>query len=277
MKNETETPATASRASFLGDATPSIVPTSRPAPAPALRAVERRTIAPANMYWFVKRVADIVVALGMLVLAFPLIIIIAIAIKLTSPGSVLFVQDRVTSMRIPTTSLSTKSAGGSWQPRLFSFIKFRTMFVDSDDAIHRDYMEAYIAGSEEIMIDLRDGVEGTYKMVSDERITPVGRVLRRFSLDELPQLFNVLKGDMSIVGPRPPLPYEVEKYTGAHRDRLATIPGLTGWWQVNGRSATTFEAMIELDVEYMRRQSTMFDALIVLRTLPSVITGKGAG
>lgn len=227
--------------------------------------------APGAVYWIMKRAIDIVVSLTLLVLVLPLIVLIAIAIKLDSSGPVFFVQQRVTSQRRATVD------GETWEPSLFSFIKFRSMHHGADDAVHRDYMAAYIAGSDDVMLDLRDGAEGTYKMISDERITRTGRILRRLSLDELPQLINVLRGEMSLVGPRPPLPYEVQKYTRTHQDRLATIPGLTGWWQINGRSATSFEEMIDLDIEYMERQTLRFDTTILLGTLAAVILGVGAG
>jgi lipopolysaccharide/colanic/teichoic acid biosynthesis glycosyltransferase len=157
--------------------------------------------------------------------------------------------------------------------------KFRTMISDSDPELHRLYVEAYMAGDEAAMAEVQPGEpdDGVFKLAGDPRVTRVGSILRRLSLDELPQLWNVLRGDMSIVGPRPPLRYEVERYSELELGRLTTKPGLTGWWQVNGRCETTFEQMIELDLAYIERQSFVFDILILLKTIPAVFTGRGAG
>lgn len=223
-------------------------------------------------YWWAKRALDI----GLVVLAAPVVVtvvaVLALAIKLDSPGPALYRQERIGAKRVV-------DAGGRtcWRIRRFTFLKLRTMFTDADAVLHQSYMAAYIAGDEEQMRQLRDGVEGTYKMENDPRITRVGRVLRRLSLDELPQLWNVLRGDMSLVGPRPPIPYEVEKYEAPHFRRLASMPGITGWWQVNGRSATSFEEMISLDLEYLDHQSMTLDLRIMAKTLPAALDGRGAG
>jgi lipopolysaccharide/colanic/teichoic acid biosynthesis glycosyltransferase len=153
------------------------------------------------------------------------------------------------------------------------------MRTDIDARLHQKYMEAYISGDEAKMSELQPDVKSakSYKLSGDPRITRMGKLLRRLSLDELPQLWNIIKGDMSLVGPRPPIPYEVEKYERRHLDRLAALPGLTGLWQVSGRCETTFEEMVQLDLEYIEKQSIWLDLKILLKTVPAVITAKGAG
>jgi lipopolysaccharide/colanic/teichoic acid biosynthesis glycosyltransferase len=140
-------------------------------------------------------------------------------------------------------------------------------------------MAAYLAGDEAAMVALQPGGEAgaSHKLAADPRITRVGRVLRKLSLDELPQLWNVLCGQMALVGPRPPLRYEVDLYEERHLRRLAGRPGVTGWWQVNGRCETTFEEMVELDLEYLDRRSLWLDLVILVRTLPAMVSTRGAG
>jgi len=226
---------------------------------------------PRPAYWLAKRALDVVAVLLVVPVAVPVVLLLALAIKLDSPGPVLFRQERIGARRVRT------DRGLTWRLRSFQFLKLRTMYHDSDPSIHEQYMSAYISGDEGQMSDIRSGVEGTYKMELDPRITRVGKTLRRLSLDELPQLWNILVGQMSIVGPRPPIPYEVEKYAPSDLRRLGSVPGLTGWWQVNGRSETTFEEMIALDLEYLRRQSLGLDLQIILKTLPAALEGRGAG
>ena len=175
----------------------------------------------------VKRAIDIIGSIVLLILASPLMLVTAIAIKLTSPGPVIFRQMRI---------------GRRGKP--FPFYKFRSMRCDNDDAIHREYVENLIQGRHD-QINEGDADKPVYKLRSDTRITAVGRIIRRTSIDELPQLFNVLKGEMSLVGPRPPIPYEIEKYQPWHMRRLQEVrPGITGLWQVEGRSKTTFDDMV---------------------------------
>ncbi len=214
---------------------------------------ERRT------YLFCKRVMDLSLALLMLFLAAPVMLLIAAAIKLDSPGPVLFVQVRLGQNGAP-----------------FRFYKFRTMFDRADPGLHHRYVQSFIRARVADGNGSAKAAAGTFKLVSDPRVTRVGRILRRSSLDELPQLFNVVKGDMSLVGPRPPLPYEVVEYQEWHRGRLAVTPGLTGLWQVRGRSRVTFDDMVRMDLEYIARQSLWLDLRILLLTVPAVLSGKGA-
>jgi exopolysaccharide biosynthesis polyprenyl glycosylphosphotransferase len=194
----------------------------------------------------VKRGLDIALSLTLLVLLAPLIAVIALAIRLNSPGPVFFLQQRV-----------------GRDGRLFTCFKFRSM-VDGADGVRGDLM------------DRNEATGPIFKIKSDPRTTQVGRVIRRLSLDELPQLWNVLSGDMSLVGPRPPMPCEVENYAEWHRRRLDVAPGLTGLWQVSGRSDLTFDEMVMLDLFYAENWSLGLDLRILLRTVPSVLRGTGA-
>lgn len=202
-----------------------------------------------------KRLLDIVGSLLALVLLLPVFTVIALLVKRTSEGPVLFCQQRV-----------------GQRGRLFKFFKFRTMYVNNDPNIHREYVAKLIAGDNDLK-----GRGGLYKLAHDPRITPIGRFLRRSSLDELPQFFNVLIGDMSLVGPRPPLPYEFERYQVWHRRRVMELkPGLTGPWQVGGRSTTTFNEMVRIDLRYANSNSFWTDCAILLKTPTAVFSGRGA-
>jgi exopolysaccharide biosynthesis polyprenyl glycosylphosphotransferase len=204
-----------------------------------------------------KRASDIIIAGIALLLLSPLWLIVALLIKLDSRGPIFYRQERV-----------------GMDGRIFLFYKFRTMRVNSDDAKHREYQRKYIAGSPDT--NLGDDERPAYKLLADNRITRVGRVLRRLSLDELPQLLNVLRGDMSVVGPRPPIPYEVEAYELWHRKRLDMKPGLTGLWQVSGRNRLTFDEMVRIDLFYIENWSLLLDLKIILRTLPVMLRGDDA-
>ena len=209
-----------------------------------------------------KYALDGVLAGLLLVLCSPLFLVIALAIKATSPGPVFFVQKR---------------AGRAG--RAFDFYKFRTMRHNCDDTVHREFARTFIRGGGEPHGDQRDHpIDATriYKLSRDPRVTAVGRLLRRTSLDELPQLFNVLRADMSLVGPRPPLLYELEHYRDWHKRRLSVRPGLTGLWQVTGRSRVTFDAMVRLDLYYIDHWSMWMDFRLVAKTLPVLLTGRGA-
>lgn len=196
---------------------------------------------------FIKRCMDIAVSLATIVVLFPLFAITALSIKLTDGGPVFFWQTRV----------------GRWG-REFPFPKFRSMRVDAEKI-----KQTLLAQS-----DLKDSI--TFKMKRDPRITWIGRIIRKFSIDELPQLWCVLKGDMSLVGPRPPIPSEVARYTLADRRRLDVTPGLTCIWQVSGRSDIPFKKQVELDVQYIESQSLFTDILLLVKTIPAVLLGKGA-
>jgi len=200
-----------------------------------------------------KRIIDVIFSSVVIVLGLPFYLLIAALIKLTSEGPVLFVQERI---------------GKDGQP--FKFYKFRTMMVDNNDVVHRSFAENFIKGL--VMDDCDDGV---YKLRRDPRVTSIGRFLRRSSLDELPQFINVLKGEMTIVGPRPPLTYELAHYKEWHKGRLTTKPGLTGLWQVSGRSSVTFDEMVMLDLYYIDNWSLLLDLKIILRTIPVLIFGYG--
>ena len=158
--------------------------------------------------------------------------------------------------------------------RVFLFFKFRTMHAGVDDAEHREFQKRYIKGQPDS--NQGDGKRPAYKLRADQRVTRLGRVLRRTSLDELPQLFNVLRGDMSIVGPRPPIPYEVESYELWHRKRLDMKPGITGLWQVSGRNRLAFDEMVRMDLYYIENWSLLLDLKIILQTLPVMWRGEDA-
>jgi lipopolysaccharide/colanic/teichoic acid biosynthesis glycosyltransferase len=201
-----------------------------------------------------RRLIDLVVAGAMIVLLSPLLIAVAIAIRLDSRGPALFRQRRV-----------------GYREHEFTIFKFRSMRSDADPGGHRDYVTALIKGKA-----ANGGKENLYKLAVDDRITPVGRWIRRWSLDELPQLFNVVSGDMSLVGPRPAIPYEVVEYPSWYLDRFAVKPGLTGLWQVSGRNERTYEEMVRLDIEYAERRSLLLDLSILARTPFTVLARRGA-
>lgn len=202
-----------------------------------------------------KRVFDLTVAAVGLVVLSPLLLLVAIAVRLDSEGPALFRQERV-------------GKGG----RTFTFYKFRTMRTDASADAHRAYVTALIKEETE---DLR-GDNGSYKLEGDSRITKLGRVLRRTSIDELPQLVNVVRGEMSLVGPRPPIGYEVELYGPRERRRLDVIPGITGLWQVSGRCKTTYQQMVDLDLHYIESWSFLLDMRILVRTARVVLGREGA-
>jgi exopolysaccharide biosynthesis polyprenyl glycosylphosphotransferase len=206
-----------------------------------------------------KRLMDIVGSALALLLFAPLLLLIAIAIKLTSNGPVLYTQKRV----------------GQYGKQ-FVFLKFRSMYIDNDDRDHKAYTKQLIAGDAETHPGNSNG-NGVYKITNDKRVTSIGSFLRRTSLDELPQFFNVLKGEMSLVGPRPAVVYEVEEYKIWHRRRvLEAKPGITGLWQVNGRSRVKFDDMVRLDLRYAKTWSPWMDLKILLRTPVVVVFGDGA-
>lgn len=207
---------------------------------------------------FLKRTSDIVIAIVAVVITLPIWLIAAIAIKLDSRGNILFKQQRV-----------------GMDGRNFLCYKFRTMYADADEALHREaYQKNIDGGSDANAGDNEKPVFG--KVKDDPRITRFGKLLRQTSLDELPQLLNVVRGEMSIVGPRPPIPYEVEQYELWHRKRLDMKPGITGLWQVSGRNRLTFDEMVRADIYYIENWSLLLDAKIILLTLPAMFRGDGA-
>ena len=223
--------------------------------------------------WALKRAFDLGLASLLLLLASPLFLLAAAAIKLTSRGPVFFRQTRVGMRGLP-----------------FVFLKFRSMRVGNDAAIHRQFTGDWIYGRTgngrkrpaprsvgAAAAGEGGGQEvepGVHKIVGDPRVTFIGSLLRRTSLDELPQLWNVMRGDMSLVGPRPAIPYEVERYTEWHKRRLETLPGITGLWQVSGRNALSFEEMVRLDIRYIETWSVEQDMKILLKTLPALLLGR---
>lgn len=205
---------------------------------------------------FLRRAFDLLFASALILLLGPVLLAVAVAVRLDSRGPALFRQRRV-----------------GYMEREFTLFKFRSMRVDADSRGHQEYVTALIHGG---AVASDGGRENIYKLAVDDRITPVGRWIRRWSLDELPQLFNVVRGDMTLVGPRPAIPYEVAEYPAWYRDRFSVRPGLTGYWQVSGRSERTYEEMVRLDIEYAERRSIGLDLLILLKTPWVVLSRKGA-
>ena len=214
---------------------------------PAAAAVESRASAIAC------RLLDVGIAALLIVLLAPLFALLAIAITIDSPGKVIFRQRRV---------------GRGGNP--FVVNKFRTMQAEASSQTHRDYVLQLIEGDED------NGDDELFKLSADSRVTRVGRLLRKSSLDELPQLWNVLRGEMSLVGPRPTIEYEVEKYPPSWFARFAVRPGMTGLWQVSGRSKLTYEQMIQLDIEYARSRSLWLNIKILALTIPTVLFARDA-
>ena len=220
--------------------------------------IERTGVKPYKpRYQTVKRLFELTLCLLAAPFLLPLGALLAIAIRLDTPGPVFFVQKRV-------------GKGG----RLFNIIKFRTMHQSVDKSAHRDFMQAFINGQ---ISTNGNGVQPkAFKPFSASQVTQVGRILRKTSLDELPQLINVLKGEMSLVGPRPNVPWEVDAYHGWHTERLEVLPGITGLAQVKGRSNITFDRIVQYDIEYIKYQSLLFDLKILWWTFTSVLFGAGA-
>ena len=202
-----------------------------------------------------KRVFDLVMASACLLVLFPLIAAVAVLVRLTTPGPALFRQVRLGRDRRP-----------------FMLYKFRTMYDGCGDEVHRRYVRSLLTEDEPQV----GGPHGLYKLEGDARVTRLGRVLRHLSIDELPQLFNVIRGDMSLVGPRPALPWEAELFHPPYDQRFLVKPGITGLWQVSGRSLLTFRQALDLDVEYARRRCFALDLLILLKTIPVVLSARGA-
>jgi exopolysaccharide biosynthesis polyprenyl glycosylphosphotransferase len=212
--------------------------------------------------WFkslLKRGIDIVGSIIGILIFMPVMLVTALAIKATSPGPVIFSQIRLGKHGAP-----------------FTFYKFRSMHVNMDNQLHRDYVNDFIKGHHE-KVNQGDAEQPVYKIKSDPRVTKVGKFIRKTSIDELPQFFNVLRGDMSLVGPRPPLSYEAEKYQAWHLRRILDMkPGITGLWQVEGRSKTGWDDTVRLDIRYIKNWSLLLDLKILLRTFKEVLKCRGA-
>jgi lipopolysaccharide/colanic/teichoic acid biosynthesis glycosyltransferase len=203
----------------------------------------------------IKRALDLVLASLLLIVLAPAMAVIAIVIRCTSPGPALFRQVRIGYRLSP-----------------FVMLKFRTMHTGNDDTMHRAYVTAMLSGE----ATPAEAERGVYKLTRDPRVTPVGAILRRSSLDELPQLLNVLRGDMSLVGPRPALPYEAELFEPRYRTRFLAKPGITGLWQVSGRNTLPMRQALELDVYYVQHRTIGLDLLTLLRTIPAVLKSREA-
>jgi lipopolysaccharide/colanic/teichoic acid biosynthesis glycosyltransferase len=224
-----------------------------------------------RLYFACKRIFDASVAVVLLVVLSPLILLIAILVVLDSPGPAIFRQPRV--------GLRRRGNGrrGTWELTTFTFCKFRSMVEGADPSVHRKFTRALLCNDQSTVDELLAGEAKLKKMTKDARITRFGKVLRKSSLDELPQLWNVLRGDMSLVGPRPPTTYEAEMYDQQQCRRMGTVPGITGLWQTNGRCCADYEEMIQLDLEYIERQSFWLDLKIIALTPLTVLRARGAG
>ncbi len=207
----------------------------------------RSTVGPSAAYLTAKRLLDVIVSLTMLTVLSPLFLIVALTVKLTDGGPVFFKQKRV-----------------GLNGRKFHFVKFRSMVVDAE------------ARKADLLKMNKHGNSITFKMCRDPRVTWVGRILRKTSIDEMPQLWNVFVGEMTLVGPRPAVVPEVLRYTARERRRLAVTPGLTCIWQVSGRADLDFQQQVELDVRYIRERSLWLDLKLLVLTIPAVLSGKGA-
>jgi lipopolysaccharide/colanic/teichoic acid biosynthesis glycosyltransferase len=229
-------------------------------------------------YFLAKRCLDFSLALLALLLLSPLLLVVALLVRLTSRGPIFFRQQRV-----------------GYNGRRFTMFKFRSMYVDSDESLHRAAYEQFFRGERadgkvgeavsQKPMNRAPGQKGAastaprhkhFRYWTDPRVTFLGYLLRRTSIDELPQLFNVLRGEMSIVGPRPPIPYEVEFYNSWHLGRLDTLPGITGFWQIYGRGRVSFERMVQMDLEYIEKQTFWYDLKLLCLTIPAVLSRKGA-
>jgi lipopolysaccharide/colanic/teichoic acid biosynthesis glycosyltransferase len=240
-------------------------------------------------YYATKRVLDILVAAMLLVMLLPIMILVSLAIYAYSPGPIFFAQERVGAKR------RTNGKFFLWERKNFRCYKFRTMRLNADPAIHQAYIRALIENDQDKMQALQEAATRPRglvsqgqpisshnaptiprKLVDDERVITPGKILRKLSLDELPQFWNVLKGDMSLVGPRPAIPYEVEMYKPWHLLRLQAQPGLSGLQQVKARCTEDFDEQVKLDIEYIKNQSIWLDLKIMLKTPLAIMSTKGA-
>ena len=207
-----------------------------------------------------KRIIDVIGSITGIVIFSPFFILVPILIKLTSRGTVFFRQERV----------------GQYENN-FMFLKFRSMYSGNNEDVHKEFVHNLICDKTPCDTGDNGSKKKVYKITNDKRVTPLGKILRKTSLDELPQFFNVLRGEMSLTGPRPPIPYEIEEYDSWHRRRVLEVkPGITGLWQVMGRSSTSFDEMVRLDLQYATNWSLWLDIKILLKTPWAIFAGKGA-
>ncbi len=244
-----------------------------------------------RFYLIGKRAMDILLSLALLILLSPLLLMIAICTGLDSHGPILFKQTRVGFNRrrrerrsehqasvpgwLEKRSCPDRRRQDLWA-RPFAMYKFRTMYRNCDPEAHRQYMQCFMRDNVPDNGKVEESKPPVFKLVNDQRVTRIGRILRRTSLDELPQILNVLKGEMSLVGPRPAIPYEVQEYQEWHRRRLMQLPGITGLWQVRGRGRVPFDEAVRMDIYYAEHCCLSLDLKILLLTPWAVISGKGA-
>jgi lipopolysaccharide/colanic/teichoic acid biosynthesis glycosyltransferase len=212
----------------------------------------KKIAAPGRGQETAKRMIDLSLSLALIIILAPLLLTLWCLVRATSAGPALFRQERL---------------GRDMRP--FTMLKLRTMYTDNDDQIHRNYVSQLLSAEEPPAA----GQRGLFKLDRDPRVTPLGAWLRRTSLDELPQLFNVVRGEMSLVGPRPVLPWEARLFGESYQRRFLVKPGITGLWQVSGRSRLSMRRALELDIEYAIRRSIRLDLIIILRTVPAIIRG----
>ncbi|MCQ3936025.1 MAG: sugar transferase [Chloroflexi bacterium] len=231
----------------------------------------RPAITGRDMYYFSKRVMDLILAGSLLLLLSPIMLVIAAAIYIYSPGPIFFKQERVGAKRIRRGNIHY------WQQENFHCYKFRTMKVNVDTSLHQHYVQALIQNDQKTMSRIQGNESTVRKLVNDPRIIRPGKFLRKFSLDELPQLWNVIIGNMSMIGPRPAIPYEVEMYKSWHLRRLEAQPGISGLQQVKARCIADFDEQVKFDVDYVDNQSLWLDIKIALQTPFAILTSRGAG
>lgn len=222
-------------------------------------------------YFLSKRIFDFLMAAILLIVLSPILLLIAILIILDTPGPAIFQQPRVGLRR------KVYHRHITWELSIFTMYKFRSMVHRADPNVHREFTQALLIKDQAAIEAMLDGEKELKKMTRDRRITRVGKFLRKSSLDELPQLWNVIRGDMSLIGPRPPTIYEAEMYNRQQGQRMGTVPGMTGLWQVRGRSSEGYDDMIKEDIEYIQRQSFWLDLKIILMTPLAVLKTRSAG
>ncbi len=217
------------------------------------------------LFWR-KRIMDLVLATLAIVCLLPVLLLIAALIRLDSPGPIIYRQERVGARR--------RKIGGKtvWEIRTFSFFKFRSMYSNASSSAHQEFIAQFCRGK----LSANNGDKASFKLCDDPRISRLGRILRKTSLDELPQLVNVMLGDMSLVGPRPLPLYEVAQHPAVYYERHACLGGITGQWQIDGRGRVPFESMMRMDIDYVRYPSLLRDLSIMLRTIPAVLSARGA-